>query len=556
MSSREELKVAGSGNFIYDLIEAERAAGEVREVMTRFPPEPNGYLHIGHAKAIYINFMTAHKFGGRCRLRFDDTNPAKEETRYVDAICEDIAWLGFDWGEASFASDYFEEIYVGAVELIKRGKAYVDSLDAEAIRKYRGTLTEPGIDSPWRERSIAENLELFTGMRKGDYPEGSHVLRAKIEMSHPNLNLRDPILYRILKVPHHRTGDNWCIYPMYDFAQSLCDAIEGITHSLCSLEFEDHRPLYDWFLEALNWPVPRPNQYEFARLKLTRTLMSKRYLHALVTTGLVSGWDDPRMPTLSAMRRRGISSAALRKFCESLGAAKRNSEVEISMLDFYIREDLNLTAERRMAVLEPLKVVLTNYPKGEFESFEAENLPTDPESSSRMLSFGRELYIERRDFSEDPPKNFFRLAPGREVRLKHAYYIRCDEVIKDEAGDIIELRCSYDPSSRGGSSPDGRKVKGTLHWVSAAHAIPAELRHYDFLLKEDTDSEAPIEARFNSDSVKSLNALVEPALLEASAGERFQFLRQGYYCLDRDSKPGKPVFNRTLGLVGAGRANS
>lgn len=546
MSSPE----ASPSNFIHDVINSDLAADKIKTVVTRFPPEPNGYLHIGHAKAICLNFSTAQKYGGRCHLRFDDTNPVKEDTEYVEAIRNDIKWLGFDWNNHEFfASDYFQQIYDCAVELIKRGKAYVDSLNAEEIRAYRGTLTEPGKNSPYRERSIEENLRLFEGMKNGEFEDGAHILRAKIDMAHPNMNLRDPALYRIRRAHHHRTGDAWCIYPMYDYAHSLSDAIEGISHSLCSLEFEDHRPLYDWCLESLDWPEPRPHQYEFARLNLTRTLMSKRYLLKLVQEGLVSGWDDPRMPTLSGFRRRGVTAAAIRNMCERVGVAKSNSEVDIALFEFCIREDLNQIAQRRMAVLDPLKVVITNYPEGQFESFEAENNPEDPAAGHRQIEFGRELYIERSDFMEDPPKKYFRLAPGQEVRLKHTYYITCQEVIKDAEGKIIELRCSYDPESRGGGTADGRKVKGTLHWVSAAHAVKAEVRLYDFLMKEGVDAKLPFEEQINLDSVKLIEAMVEPSLASAEAGERFQFLRQGYFCKDRDSSPEKPVFNRTVGLV-------
>ncbi|PKL74728.1 MAG: glutamine--tRNA ligase, partial [Candidatus Melainabacteria bacterium HGW-Melainabacteria-1] len=481
---------------------------------------------------------------------FDDTNPVKEDTEYVDAIRRDIHWLGFDWGEHEFyASDYFEKIYAFALELIRRGKAYVDSLSADEIKTYRGTLTEPGKNSPFRDRPIDENLRMFEAMRAGEYADGTHVLRAKIDMAHPNMNLRDPTLYRIRRAHHHRTGDKWCIYPMYDYAHSLSDAIEGVSHSLCSLEFEDHRPLYDWCLEALDWPEPRPHQYEFARLKLTRTLMSKRYLLRLVNEGLVSGWDDPRMPTLSAYRRRGVPPEAIRNFCDRIGVAKSNSEVDIAMLEFCIREALNANSQRRMAVLDPLKLVISNYPEDQFEEFEADNNPENPSAGTRQIAFGRELYIERGDFMEDPPKKFFRLAPGQEVRLKHAYYVTCQEVIKDAAGEIVELRCTYDPESRGGGTPDGRKVKGTLHWVSAAQAVEAEVRIYDFLMNEGVDTEQPFEQQINLDALKLQRAMLEPALAKASVGERFQFLRQGYYCMDPDSTPEKPVFNRIVGLV-------
>ena len=547
MSSTE---VSPASNFIHDVIDADLAAGKVSTIVTRFPPEPNGYLHIGHVKAITINFSAAQKYGGRCHLRFDDTNPVKEDTEYVDAIQNDIQWLGFDWGDHLFyASDYFPRIYACAVELIKRGKAYVDSLTAEEIREYRGTLTQVGKNSPYRDRSVEENLRLFEGMKNGEYEDGAHVLRAKIDMAHPNMNMRDPTLYRIRRAHHHRTGDDWCIYPMYDYAHSLSDAIEGISHSLCSLEFEDHRPLYDWCLASLDWPEPRPHQYEFARLRLTRTLMSKRYLLKLVTEKHVSGWDDPRMPTISGLRRRGVTAAALRDFCERIGVAKSNSEVDISLFEFCVREDLNKIAQRRMAVLDPIKVVLTNYPEGQIDTFEADNNPEAPETGKRPVHFGRELYIERSDFMEEPPKKYFRLAPGQEVRLKHAYYITCQEVIKNDAGEIVELRCSYDPESKGGSTPDGRKVKGTLHWVGAHDAVKAEIRSYDFLLKEGVDPNLPYDDQINLDSLQVSHAMVEPALAQAEPGEKFQFMRQGYFCKDADSTPEKPVFNKTVGLV-------
>lgn len=548
MSLPEEVSNA---NFIHDIIDQDLAAGKVQTVITRFPPEPNGYLHIGHAKAICINFGGAEKYQGRCHLRFDDTNPVKEDTEYVHAIKRDIEWLGFSWGQHEYyASDYFQRLYDCAVELIKRGKAYVDSLSAEEIREYRGTLKEPGKNSPHRDRSIEENLRMFEGMKNGEYPDGSHILRAKIDMASPNMNMRDPALYRIRRAHHHRTGDDWCIYPMYDYAHALSDAIEQVSHSLCSLEFEDHRPLYDWCLESLDWAEPRPHQYEFARLKLTRIPpLSKRFLLKMVQDGSVSGWDDPRMPTLSGFRRRGVTAAAIRDMCERVGVAKANSEVDIALFEFCIREDLNKTAQRRMAVLDPVKVVITNYPEGQIEHFDADNNPEDPATGQRQVAFGRELYIERSDFMEDPPKKYFRLAPGQEVRLKHAYYITCNEVIKDADGQVTELHCTYDPASRGGWSNDGRKVKGTLHWVSAQHALAAEVRLYDFLMNEVVDPEIPFEQQLNPNSLTVVQALIEPALAEAEVGERFQFLRQGYFCKDQDSTPEKPVFNRTLGLV-------
>lgn len=536
-------------HFIQDIINADLASGKHTTVVTRFPPEPNGYLHIGHAKSICLNFGLALQYGGRCHLRFDDTNPAKEEEEYVEAIKRDIQWLGFDWHEhLYFASDYFQQLYAYAVDLIKQGKAYVDDLSPEQIREYRGTLKEPGKNSPWRERSVEENLDLFERMKAGEFEEGSRVLRAKIDMAHPNINMRDPTIYRIKKTHHHRTGDDWYIYPMYDFAHGLSDAIEGITHSICTLEFEDHRPLYNWFLEQLDVPC-HPQQIEFARLNLTRTIMSKRYLLRLVQENHVNGWDDPRMPTLSGMRRRGFPPEAIRTLCERVGVAKSNSLVEITMLESFVREALNQTAPRRMAVLDPLKVVITNYPEGQHEIFEAENNPEDPEAGTRPLHFSRELYIERSDFMEDPPKKFFRLAPGQEVRLKHAYYITCQAVIKNEQGEISELHCSYDPNSRGGWTQDGRKVKGTLHWVCAETALPAEVRLYDYLFKDHPDSDSDFSAQINPESLLTVQALIEPALAQAQPGDKFQFLRTGYFCMDPDSQPGKPVFNRTLGLV-------
>lgn len=537
-------------NFIHDVIDADLAAGKVQQIVTRFPPEPNGYLHIGHVKAICINFGAALKYQGRCHLRFDDTNPVKEDPEYVNSIKEDIHWLGFDWETHEYhASDYFQKLYESALTLIQKGQAYVDSLSAEEIRTYRGTLTEAGKNSPYRERSIEENLRLFEGMKNGEYEDGAHVLRAKIDMSHPNMNMRDPTLYRIRRAHHYRTGDDWCIYPMYDYAHSVSDAIEGISHSLCSLEFEDHRPLYDWCLEALDWPEPRPHQYEFARLNLTRTVMSKRYFLRLVNDKLVSGWDDPRMPTISGLRRRGYTPAALRNFVERAGVARRNSLVDIAMLEFCVRDDLNKVAQRRMAVLDPVKLVIDNYPEGEVEMLQADNNPEDSEAGTREIPFSRELYIERSDFMEDPPRKYFRLSPGKEVRLKHAYYVTCTSVVKDEAGQVVELHCDYDPASRGGWSDDGRKVKGTLHWVSVPHAKAAEVRLYDYLFKDEADPDLPFEEQINGDSLQCITAFVEPSLVEAEVGGRFQFLRQGYFSKDPDSTPDKAVFNRTVGLV-------
>ncbi len=520
-------------------------------VVTRFPPEPNGYLHIGHAKSICVNFNVAAEHGGRTNLRFDDTNPSKEEARYVEAIQEDVCWLGFDWGEkALFASDYYEQLYAFAVRLIERGKAYVDDLTADEIREHRGTLTEPGRNSPHRERSVEENLDLFSRMRAGEFDDGSRVLRAKIDMASGNLNMRDPVLYRILRAHHHRTGDDWCIYPMYDFAHPLSDAVEGITHSLCTLEFEAHRPLYDWALaeaEAEN----RPQQYEFARLNLGYTVLSKRKLTQLVSEGLVSGWDDPRMPTLAGLRRGGYTRESIRNFCAMIGLAKRDSVVDVGKLEYSIREELNRTAPRVMAVLRPLKVVLTNYPEDQTEELEAVNNPEDPSAGSRNLPFSREFYIERTDFLEDPPKKFFRLAPGREVRLKHAYLITCDEVLKDEAtGEVTELRCTYDPETRGGNSL-GRKVRGTLHWVSAAHALQVEVRLYDHLFREENPGQGgDFRDHLNPASLETLtDCQVEPSLANAGPEDRYQFMRQGYFCLDSvDSTPERPVFNRTVAL--------
>jgi glutaminyl-tRNA synthetase len=520
-------------------------------VVTRFPPEPNGYLHIGHAKAISLDFgIAAENPGGITHLRFDDTNPSKEETEYAEAIMEDVRWLGFDWGDRlHHASDYFEQLYEYAEALIKKGKAYVDDLTAEEIREYRGTLKEPGRESPYRDRSVDENLDLFRRMRAGEFPDGARVLRAKIDMASGNINMRDPTIYRIKHESHHRTGDKWCIYPMYDFTHCLSDSIEQITHSLCSLEFEDHRPLYDWYLDQLE--VYHPQQIEFARLELTYTLMSKRKLLMLVKDGCVTGWDDPRMPTLTGMRRRGFSSAAIREFCDRIGVAKRDSVVDYALLEHCLREDLNQHAPRVMAVLHPLKVVIDNYPEGETEEFEAVNNPEDESAGTRQVPFAREICIERDDFQEEPHKKFFRLAPGREVRLKHAYYITCDKVVKDANGEIAELHCTYDPESRGGGTPDGRRVKGTLHWVSASHAIDAEVRLYDHLFTTENPNEGgDFVANLNPSSLTVLSGCkAEPSLAAAQAGDRFQFLRQGYFCVDSvDSCPDRLVFNRTVTL--------
>ena len=540
-------------NFIRNIVLEDMASGKNDgRVVTRFPPEPNGYLHIGHAKSICLNFGLAAAFAGRCHLRFDDTNPAKEDEEYERAIIEDVKWLGFDWGEhLYFASDYYPKFYDYAEDLIRAGKAYVDSLSAEEIRRYRGTLTEAGKESPFRGRSVEENLDLFRRMRAGEFPDGAHVLRAKIDMASPNINLRDPALYRIKHMAHHRTGNGWCIYPMYDYAHPISDALEGITHSVCTLEFEDHRPLYDWVLENIDVPC-RPQQIEFARLNLSYTVMSKRKLLQLVTEGHVRGWDDPRMPTISGLRRRGYTPEAIRSFCERIGVGKSESTIDLTILEESVREDLNLRAPRALAVLNPLKVVIENYPEGEVEEFEAVNHPGDESQGTRSVPFSRELYIEREDFEEDPPKGFFRLAPGREVRLRFAYFIRCEKVVKDEKGEVIELRCTYDPTTRGGSAADGRKVKGTIHWVSAPHALKAEVRLYDRLFSVPNpsgDKGKDFLDHLNSDSVRTLaGCMMEPSLACADPRKSYQFERQGYFCLDADSAPGALVFNRTATL--------
>lgn len=544
-----------ASNFIRTIIDGDRKANKNDgRVVTRFPPEPNGYLHIGHAKSICLNFGLAAAYEGRCHLRFDDTNPSREETEYTEAIKTDVAWLGFDWGEhLYYASDYFEKLYDYAVQLIRLGKAYVCSLSGEEIRDYRGTLTEPGRESPYRQRSIDESLDLFGRMRAGEFGNGAHVLRARIDMTSGNLNMRDPVLYRILHATHHRTGDQWCIYPMYDFAHCLSDSIEGITHSICTLEFEDHRPLYDWLLDQLQ-VVCHPQQIEFARLNLSYTVMSKRKLLQLVNEGHVRGWNDPRMPTISGLRRRGYTPAAIRNFCERIGVAKRDSMVDMALLEHCLREDLNRMAPRVMAVLRPLKVVLVNYPEAQVEELEAVNNPEDPGAGSRKVPFSRVLYIEQDDFLEEPPKKFFRLAPGREVRLRYAYLIRCEEVVKDPvSGELIELRCSYDPETRGGSAPDGRKVKATLHWVSAPHALDAEVRLYGPLFRAENpsgDKAVDFKDALNPDSLEVVSGCrLEPSLAAATAGTIYQFERQGYFCVDSsDSLPSKLVFNRTVGL--------
>ena len=540
-------------DFIRDIVARDLASGKHRRVVTRFPPEPNGYLHIGHAKSISLNFGIALENGGVCHLRFDDTNPAKEDVEYVESIQQDVRWLGFDWDDKLFyASDYFAQLHDYAIQLIRAGKAYVCSLTPDEVRAYRGTLTEPGRDSPYRTRSVAENLDLFARMTAGEVAEGEHVLRAKIDMASPNINLRDPAIYRIKRASHHRTGERWCVYPMYDFAHALSDAIEGITHSICTLEFEDHRPLYDWVLD--NLPVPcHPQQIEFARLKLNYTVMSKRKLLALVTDGHVAGWDDPRMPTIAGLRRRGYTPEAIRAFCGAIGVAKRDSVVDVAMLEHAVRDDLNRRAPRAMAVLRPLKVVIENYPEGQVEELAAVNNPEDAAMGTRPVPFARELYIEQDDFREDPPKQFFRLAPGREVRLRYAYFIRCERVITDANGQVTELRCSYDPATRGGDAPDGRKVKATLHWVSAAHAVPAEVRLYDRLFTAENPNVEkdgqPFTAWLNPQSLEVVRGCqLEPSLAAAAVGSRYQFERHGYFCVDDDSRPGALVFNRTVGL--------
>ena len=538
-------------DFIREIVAADLAAGRAKEVVTRFPPEPNGYLHIGHAKSICLNFGIAEEFGGRCNLRFDDTNPAKEEQEFIDAIERDVTWLGFKWsGEVKYASDYFDRLYGWAVELIKKELAYVDDQSADEMRANRGTLTEPGKNSPYRARSVEENLSLFAAMKDGKFAAGKCALRAKIDMASGNINLRDPVLYRIVEASHPRTGTAWKIYPSYDFAHGQSDAIEGITHSICTLEFEDHRPLYDWFIANLSVPS-KPHQYEMARLNLTHTLLSKRVLTGLVRGGHVNGWDDPRMPTIAGYRRRGVPPEAIRDFIKRIGVAKANSQVDLGALDFSVREALNKTAWRRMAVLKPIKVVIENYPEGEGEELEAVNHPDDPAAGSRKIKFTRELYIERDDFMEVPEKKFFRMAPGREVRLRYAYFVTCKDVVKNAAGEVTELRCTYDPASKGGNSPDGRKVKATIHWVSAAHAIPAEVRIYNPLFNDSNPSADAdtFAAGINPQSLEVLtDARLEPSLSDAKVEVPVQFERQGYFCLDRDSAPGKLVFNRTIGL--------
>jgi glutaminyl-tRNA synthetase len=544
MSERETL------DFIREIVAADIAAGKIEAPVTRFPPEPNGYLHIGHAKSICINFGIAQEFGGRCHLRFDDTNPTKEEQEYIDSIQEDVRWLGFDWGpHLYYASDYFEQLYEWAEHLVRQGKAYVDDLSADETREYRGTLTEPGRESPYRNRPVEENLDLFRRMRAGEFPDGARVLRAKIDMASPNIMLRDPVMYRILHAAHPHAGDKWCVYPTYDFAHGQSDAIERVTHSICTLEFDVHRPLYDWFIE--NLPVPwRPRQFEFARLNLSYTMLSKRRLLQLVDGGHVRGWNDPRMPTLSGIRRRGYPPEAIREFARMTGVVKRESIVDYALLEHCVRAHLNAAAQRRMAVLRPLRVVIENYPEGQVEEFEAINNPENPAAGTRQAPFSRVLFIEQEDFMEDPPKKFFRLAPGREVRLRYAYFITCREAVKDAAGQTVELRCTYDPATRGGNAPDGRSPKATLHWVSAAHAVPAEVRLYEYLFKRPDPHAADdflVELNPNSEQVLT-GCRLEPSLANLPVGSRVQFERVGYFCVDPDSQPGRPVFNRTVTL--------
>ena len=549
----DDVKTPATSNFIRTIIDEDAESGKFdNRVHTRFPPEPNGYLHIGHAKSICLNFGIAEDYGGKCNLRFDDTNPSKEEQEYVDAITRDVRWLGYVWEDRLFfASDYFDQLYEWAVQLIRDGKAYVDHLSGEEIRQYRGTLTQPGKDSPYRDRSVEENLALFEQMKNGDFADGECVLRAKIDMASPNLNMRDPVLYRILHAEHHRTGDKWNIYPMYDYAHGQSDSIEGITHSLCTLEFADHRPLYDWLLDNLG--LYHPQQIEFARLNLTYTVLSKRSLIRLVDEGFVNGWDDPRMPTLSGMRRRGYTAQAIRDFCDQMGVAKSNMVAEIQALEHFVRQDLNKTSPRVMGVLNPLRVVITNYPENESEELDAVNNPEDPDAGTRKVPFSRVLYIERGDFMEDPPKKFFRLSPGREVRLRYAYFITCTDVVKDDDGNIVELHCTYDPATRGGDAPDGRKVKATLHWVSAEHALEVEVREYENLFDKedliDVEEGQDFTASINSDSLNVIEtAYLEPSVAGAEAGTRYQFERLGYFAVDPDSMADKLVFNRTITL--------
>jgi glutaminyl-tRNA synthetase len=550
-TTSEEPK-AGPSNFIRDIIVEDLKTGKYQgRVHTRFPPEPNGYLHIGHAKSLYLNFGLAAEFGGKTNLRFDDTNPEKEETEYVDSIMETVQWLGYHWDAQFYASDYFPQLHAWAVQLIKSGKAYVCDLSAEEMRQYRGTLTEPGKESPYRNRSVEENLDLFERMRAGEFPDGSRTLRARIDMASANLNMRDPVMYRILHASHHRTGDAWCIYPMYDFAHGQSDSIERITHSICTLEFEDHRPLYDWYIEQLG--IYHPQQIEFDRLNLTYTLMSKRKLLQLVQNGLVNGWDDPRMPTLAGIKRRGFTPEAIRNFCAAIGVSKTTGIVELGLLEHHVREDLNKRAQRVMAVLRPLKVVIDNYPEAQVEQMEAVNNPEDASAGTRLVPFSRVLYIEHDDFREDPPKQFYRLSPGREVRLRYGYLITCTSVVKNDQGEVVEVHCTYDPATRGGNTPDGRKVKATIHWISAEHAARGEVRVYDNLFTKenpnDTEEGQDFTANLNPKSLEVVSgARLEPSLANAQPGARYQFERLGYFCVDPDTTPGNPVFNRTLPL--------
>ena len=550
-----EVAAAGPSNFIRDIVLDDLKTNKYQgRVHTRFPPEPNGYLHLGHAKSICLNFGLADEFGGKTNLRFDDTNPCKEETEYVDSIMDNVKWLGFEWDGLFYASDYFGQLYDWAVQMINEGKAFVCDLTADEIRQYRGTLTEPGKESPYRNRSVGENLDLFTRMKAGEFPDGARTLRAKVDMASTNLNLRDPIMYRILHADHHRTGSEWCIYPMYDYAHGQSDSIEGITHSICTLEFEDHRPLYDWYVEALG--IYHPQQIEFDRLNVTYTLLSKRKLLQLVQNGHVRGWDDPRMPTLSGIRRRGYPPAALRAFCGSIGVSKTNGTIELGLLEHHVRENLNRTASRAMAVLHPLKVVIDNYPEGHVDQMDAVNNPEDPSAGTRTVPFSKVLYIEQDDFREVPPPKYYRLSPGKEVRLRYGYFITCTSVVKDEKGEIVEIHCTYDPATRGGNSPDGRKVKSTIHWVSAEHAIDAEVRLYDNLFtKEDpnqVEEGQDFLANLNPHSLEILPAAkLEPSLASLQVGDRVQFERMGYFCVDPDSAAGKLVFNRTVGLKDA-----
>jgi glutaminyl-tRNA synthetase len=549
MTTTEPATAEAGRDFIRDIVQADLASGKHRKIVTRFPPEPNGYLHIGHAKSIALNFGIAQEFGGRCNLRFDDTNPTKEEQEYIDSIQADVSWLGYEWaGQPLYASDYFDRLYEWAEGLIRNGLAYVDDQTQEEIRLSRGTLTEPGKKSPFRDRPVEENLDLFRRMKAGEFPNGARVLRAKIDMASGNINLRDPVLYRILHAHHPRTGDKWSIYPSYDYAHGQSDAIEGITHSICTLEFEDHRPLYEWLLDKL--PVPsKPHQYEFARLNLAYTLLSKRVLTRLVQDGHVAGWDDPRMPTVAGLKRRGVPPAAIREFVKRIGVAKANSVVDVGMLEFCIREELNRTSLRRMAVLKPLKVVIENYPEGQVEEIEAVNHPDDPSKGTRKIAFGRELYIEQDDFMENPPKKFFRLFPGNEVRLRYAYFIKCASVVKNAAGEVTELRCTYDPATRGGNASDGRKVKATMHWLPAAQSKPAEIRIYNQLFAKPSPDAANFAADLNPQSLEILkDARIEPAIAEVNSADPMQFERQGYFVRDKDSTPDRLVLNRTIGL--------